>query len=291
MRSKRGLSSNLVELPPSKRTKIKKEMSLEENINKNIIPLMEEYIKSDNSVTYTLEVSDDTYIEIQINNDGDNLAYIRFSLNEANICEIKMIESSTPNNVGTFLLIMVMKLCVLLKIKQMRLTNDTDDPVRASKGIYKLFEPFYFSNDDENENENEINEDDIINEIEYIFNNYNSFDEEYKEFYVGQKYNLLSKLIKSNKYSDFNDISDEEINDLLLDRKLKITEGEMVYNINRNSNREINSYFTAILNKIKNNYSDNQIWKRDSMSGGRKCYQSRKRYKHKKYKTRKIKNK
>jgi hypothetical protein len=65
---------------------------------------------------------------------------MRYSSDEVKEAQINNVSSTVGNNLGTFLIYIHVYIALKLNITDLKLINCTLDPVRASEGIYKMFE-------------------------------------------------------------------------------------------------------------------------------------------------------
>lgn len=216
--------------------------------------------------------------------------------------QIDMIESNLGYRVGSFLLDIFVYISILIGVNIVKLENETDDPLRASKGIYQMFEPL--NEDDENR---------IEEKLKSYFDNYENLDEIYGEdkaytIRVNLEKNKLFNSLKE-QYDKFDDIPETLQNDIILEEILRMNDGIMIYKVNRNSLSEIKNKIYNLIKEIESNDNSNNPWNsnistsifnilkkqkmiKQKIIGGKKMKHKTKKYKikNRKTKNRKIKN-
>ena len=206
--------------------------------------------------------------------------------------KISMVESNMGYRVGTFLFDIFIYISILIKVKMVKLDNDTDDPLRAAKGIYNMFIPV-----------NEYNENEMYEQLKYYFDNYDNLDEIYEEDETFRiKSNLQGNYSFMNlkkQYNNFDDIPENLKNDILLQEILRRNDGEMIYNVTRNSLSIIKNKIYELVRQVdlidepENPWNQNvyEELKKKKIIGGKNIKYKTKKYKIKNNKTNKIKNK
>ena len=89
---------------------------------------------SENSVNTRLRLNDQTYADCFYTYESDG------SDNERMVAQIPMIMSELGYSTGFFLFHLQLVIAVVAGVSEITLDNDTDEPQRARKGIYQLFE-------------------------------------------------------------------------------------------------------------------------------------------------------
>lgn len=206
--------------------------------------------------------------------------------------KISMVESNMGYRVGTFLFDIFIYISILIKVKMVKLDNDTDDPLRAAKGIYNMFTPV-----------NEYDENEMYEQLKYYFDNYDNLDEIYKE---DETFRIKSNLQRNysfinlkKQYNNFDDIPENLKNDVLLQEILRRNDGEMIYNVSRNSLSNIKNKIYELVRQVdlidepENPWNQNvyEELKKKKIIGGKNIKYKTKKYKIKNNKTNKIKNK
>ena len=197
---------------------------------------------------------------------------------------INMVKSDMGYRVGSFLFDIFIYISILIGVNSIKLENDTDDPLRAAKGIYNMFEPI-----------NKYDENDIYDELKYYFDNYDKLDEIYEEAdLLTIKSNLESNNLFMNlkeQYEKFDNIPENSQNDLLLQEILRRNDGEMIYNVKRNSLSKIKNKIYELVKEMELIDSPDNPWnaniyeelKKQKIIGGKKIKNIKQ--KTKKYKT------
>lgn len=206
--------------------------------------------------------------------------------------KISMVESNMGYRVGTFLFDIFIYISILIKVKMVKLDNDTDDPLRAAKGIYNMFTPV-----------NEYDENEMYEQLKYYFDNYDNLDEIYEEDETFRiKSNLqgnYSFINLKKQYNNFDDIPENLKNDVLLQEILRRNDGEMIYIVTRNSLSNIKNKIYELVRQVdlidepENPWNQNvyEELKKKKIIGGKNIKYKTKKYKIKNNKTNKIKNK
>jgi ribosome-associated protein YbcJ (S4-like RNA binding protein) len=204
--------------------------------------------------------------------------------------KISMVESNMGYRVGTFLFDIFIYISILIKVKMVKLDNDTDDPLRAAKGIYNMFTPV-----------NEYDENEMYEQLKYYFDNYDNLDEIYEEDETFRiKSNLqgnYSFINLKKQYNNFDDIPENLKNDVLLQEILRRNDGEMIYIVTRNSLSNIKNKIYELVRQVdlidepENPWNQNvyEELKKKKIIGGKNIKYKTKKYKIKNNKTKKIK--
>jgi len=189
--------------------------------------------------------------------------------------------------VGTFLVYIFMYISLLINVDEIKLENETDNPLRSTKGIYDMFEPI-----------NIYDEREIYNYLKSYFNDYDNLEEIHGSNAETIKHNLSHNfffLKMKEEYENFDDIPEDLKNDIMTEEILRRNEGQMIYNVKSNSLPKIkNKIYELVKYANSINASDNP-WnlnayknlKKKEMLGGKKRRHAK--YKTMKYKTMKYK--
>jgi|688.fasta_scaffold10808_13 hypothetical protein len=200
---------------------------------------------------------------------------------------ITYVESQMGYRVGTFLVYIFMYISLLINVDEIKLENETDNPLRSTKGIYDMFEPI-----------NIYDEREIYNYLKSYFNDYDNLEEIHGSNAETIKHNLSHNfffLKMKEEYENFDDIPEDLKNDIMTEEILRRNEGQMIYNVKSNSLPKIkNKIYELVKYANSINASDNP-WnlnayknlKKKEMLGGKKRRHAK--YKTMKYKTMKYK--
>lgn len=192
--------------------------------------------KNDNVVELTINIDNNfsnkhAYLQGQFSHD-DNIFYSR----------IDMVESDIGFRVGTFLFDVFMYISILMKVTKIILDNDTDEPLRGAKGIYKMFKPI-----------EEQDEDQIYDDLKYYFDNFDRLDEIYGEIEsLSIKSNLKNNHLFMNlleEYDTMDDIPEDLVDDLILERRLQMN-NEMIYKVGKRSLLDIKNKIYELVGEV-----------------------------------------
>ena len=264
------------------------------SINKMLKICFNEYLYK---FSYRIEKETNNVLTLHLNIDNvilDKHALLigQFINDDVFYSKISMVESNMGYRVGTFLFDIFIYISILIKVKMVKLDNDTDDPLRAAKGIYNMFIPV-----------NEYNENEMYEQLKYYFDNYDNLDEIYEEDETFRiKSNLQGNYSFMNlkkQYNNFDDIPENLKNDILLQEILRRNDGEMIYNVTRNSLSIIKNKIYELVRQVdlidepENPWNQNvyEELKKKKIIGGKNIKYKTKKYKIKNNKTNKIKNK
>ena len=203
--------------------------------------------------------------------------------------KINMVKSNLGYLVGTFLLNIFMYISILIGVDNITLENDTNNPLRAAKGIYGMFDPV-----------NEYDDDEIYNRLKYYFDNYDELDTISEGIHQNDKLRLeIDELFMTIKkqYDNFNDVPTNLKKDLLLQEILRLNDGMMIYKVTPDSLIDIKNKIYQIIMQMEIIDDTDNPWnknvykqlKKKKIIGGKKI--QNKKYKTKKYKTKKYKTK
>lgn len=246
--------------------------------------------------SYNIEKTTDVVkLRIYIDNDFLNKhAYLagQFGYIDGLYSQIFMIESDIGFRVGAFLLDIFVYISVLMKVNEITLDNDTDNPLRAAKGIYKMFKSKIDCNDSK-----------IYNKLKLYFDNYDRLNEIYEDDEIlaikhdlENNQHLFMDLLK--KYKKMDDIPENLINDLILEKKLHLN-NEMIYEVKRNSLSVIKNKIYELIREVYAIEDPNNPWNinvyenlmQQKIIGGKNIKFKTKKYKLKKYKLKKNQTK
>jgi hypothetical protein len=245
------------------------------------------FYESSYKFSYKIENESDDVLTFYMNIDNNFLdkhvlLIGQFINNEEFYSQINMVKSNMGYRTGNFLFDIFIYISILMGVSKIKLDNDTDDPLRAAKGIYSMFEPV-----------NKYDEDEMYENLKYYFDNYDELDKIYDESIKLNLENNQSFMGLNEQYEMFDDIPENLRNDILLKEILRNNDGEMIYNVQRSSLLKIKNKIYKLVKYVEEIDETDNPWnqnisdqlKKKKILGG-KC--KTKKCKTKKCKTKKI---